>query len=265
MIIKLLGAIVFSLSLYVLYFCEQTAVNEHFRLIYWPAIFLTLVGPIGILMLSADVDQIKTLFGIFRHNSLSKIRKNLDQEYGYLRKLGNEYYAQGAKAFQQIETSISSPIHKTLERLAIRIPILDAYELLERDRDQLLARYEQCISLMTLGVRLAPSVGMLGTIIGMSQLLSQLKEPENIGTSMSVALLTTFYGLFFSLSIWTPLQNHLNRLLELKLKSFDQALHWLEILQKRKPAEYLENEWTGSGQIRNEGKGQSRILGEAQP
>jgi flagellar motor component MotA len=69
-----------------------------------------------------------------------------------------------------------------------------------------------------------------------------LKEPENIGSSMSVALVTTFYGLFFSLALWTPLQNHLNRLLDLKLRSFEQALHWLDLLQKRNPAAYLGDE-----------------------
>jgi chemotaxis protein MotA len=178
----------------------------------------------------------------FRHDSIGNARKNLDKEFSVLRKMGTDYYAVGAKAFDRQDFEVSPHIVRTLERLAIRVPIQDAYDLLERDRDQLIGRLEQSISLFTLGVRLAPSVGMLGTIIGMSQLLSHLKEPENIGSSMSVALVTTFYGLFFSLALWTPLQNHLNRLLDLKLRSFEQALHWLDLLQKRKPAAYLGDE-----------------------
>jgi chemotaxis protein MotA len=40
----------------------------------------------------------------------------------------------------------------------------------------------------------APAVGMLGTIIGLVQMLMQMTDPTAIGAPMAVALLTTFYG-----------------------------------------------------------------------
>jgi chemotaxis protein MotA len=248
MIVKLWGIVIFVSSLAFLYYFEQNAVTEHFHLLFWPAILLTLMGPIGLLLLSTDAEQLKSLVDFFRRDSISNARRNLDTESSVLRQLGTDYYALGAKAFHRQDFEVSPHLARTLERLAIRVPIQDAYDLLERDRDQLVARLEQSISLFTLGVRLAPSVGMLGTIIGMSQLLSHLKEPENIGASVSVALVTTFYGLFFSLALWTPLQNHLNRLLDLKIRSFEQGLHWLDLLQKRKPSAYLGDEGVFSSQ-----------------
>jgi chemotaxis protein MotA len=242
MILKFLGAVIFGFSLWVLYQFEQGASTSQFHLIFWPAIFLTLFGPIGLLLLSTDLEQLRSLRGFFFDESISVARRKLDQEFVLLRRLGTEYYARGPRAFEIPDVEISAHIHKLLERLAIRVPMVDAFDLFERDRDQLAARLEQSISQVTLGGRLAPSVGMLGTIIGMSQLLSHLKEPENVGASMSVALLTTFYGLFFSLALWIPLQHHLNRLLDLRMRSFDQALHWLELMQKRKPADYMDSE-----------------------
>ena len=44
----------------------------------------------------------------------------------------------------------------------------------------------------------APSFGMMGTLIGLVQMLRQLSNPENIGPAMAVALLTTFYGMLLS-------------------------------------------------------------------
>lgn len=40
----------------------------------------------------------------------------------------------------------------------------------------------------------APAFGMIGTLIGLVQMLANMSDPESIGPSMAVALLTTLYG-----------------------------------------------------------------------
>ena len=40
----------------------------------------------------------------------------------------------------------------------------------------------------------APAMGMIGTLIGLVQMLSNMSDPASIGPSMAVALLTTLYG-----------------------------------------------------------------------
>ena len=51
----------------------------------------------------------------------------------------------------------------------------------------------------------APAFGMLGTLIGLIQMLSKLDDPENIGPSMAVALLTTFYGSVLATDFFLPI------------------------------------------------------------
>ena len=41
---------------------------------------------------------------------------------------------------------------------------------------------------------LAPAFGMLGTLIGLIQMLGNLSDPDALGPGMAVALITTFYG-----------------------------------------------------------------------
>lgn len=55
----------------------------------------------------------------------------------------------------------------------------------------------------------APAFGMLGTLIGLIQMLSQLHDPSSIGPAMSIALLTTFYGSLLSTMIFLPIAGKL--------------------------------------------------------
>ncbi|MHC4423691.1 MAG: motility protein A [Planctomycetota bacterium] len=55
----------------------------------------------------------------------------------------------------------------------------------------------------------APAFGMIGTLIGLIQMLRSLESPESIGAGMAVALLTTFYGALTANLIFLPLAGKL--------------------------------------------------------
>jgi chemotaxis protein MotA len=57
----------------------------------------------------------------------------------------------------------------------------------------------------------APAMGLIGTLIGLVQMLGQLSEPQRIGPSMAVALLTTFYGAVIANMVCSPLAVKLER------------------------------------------------------
>jgi chemotaxis protein MotA len=55
----------------------------------------------------------------------------------------------------------------------------------------------------------APAFGMIGTLIGLVQMLRSLDSPESIGAGMAVALLTTFYGALTANLVFIPLAGKL--------------------------------------------------------
>ncbi len=55
----------------------------------------------------------------------------------------------------------------------------------------------------------APAFGMLGTLIGLVQMLQSLSDPTTLGPAMAVALLTTFYGSLLSSLIFLPISGKL--------------------------------------------------------
>jgi chemotaxis protein MotA len=54
-------------------------------------------------------------------------------------------------------------------------------------------------------------MGLIGTLIGLVQMLGSLEDTSTIGPAMAVALLTTFYGAILSYMIFTPLASKLER------------------------------------------------------
>jgi chemotaxis protein MotA len=55
----------------------------------------------------------------------------------------------------------------------------------------------------------APAFGMIGTLIGLVQMLRQLEDPSMIGVGMATALLTTFYGALLANLLFIPLAGKL--------------------------------------------------------
>lgn len=56
---------------------------------------------------------------------------------------------------------------------------------------------------------LAPAFGMLGTLIGLIQMLRNLEDPSTIGSGMAVALVTTFYGSLLANVLFIPIASKL--------------------------------------------------------
>lgn len=55
----------------------------------------------------------------------------------------------------------------------------------------------------------APSFGMIGTLIGLVQMLTRLDDPASLGPAMALALTTTFYGIIMSTLIFLPIAGKL--------------------------------------------------------
>ena len=61
------------------------------------------------------------------------------------------------------------------------------------------------VSLLDKGARIAPALGLLGTVIGLIEVLQSLDDPASIGPAMSLALMTTAFGSVLGSLVFTPL------------------------------------------------------------
>lgn len=65
----------------------------------------------------------------------------------------------------------------------------------------------------------APAFGMVGTVIGLVNMLGNLTSPEELGSGMALALLTTLYGSVFANLFFLPMAERLEKLHETEMSS----------------------------------------------
>ncbi|MDR1858075.1 MAG: MotA/TolQ/ExbB proton channel family protein [Treponema sp.] len=77
-------------------------------------------------------------------------------------------------------------------------------DLMELELSQMQARHANKIGLVNMWVVLSPGLGMLGTVVGLVNMLSNLDDKASIGPNMALALITTLYGSVFANQIFAP-------------------------------------------------------------
>jgi len=65
---------------------------------------------------------------------------------------------------------------------------------------------------------MAPAFGMIGTLVGLVQMLQNLNDPSKIGGGMATALLTTLYGAMAANMVCIPLAG------KLEVRALEEAL-----------------------------------------
>lgn len=88
-------------------------------------------------------------------------------------------------------------------------------ELIEQimltDLDNLVERHETGKFIFDTIGKYAPAMGMIGTLIGLVAMLSDLSDPASIGKGLAVALLTTLYGSIIANAVAGPIADRLSK------------------------------------------------------
>lgn len=90
--------------------------------------------------------------------------------------------------------------------------------ILETDISFLEERHKAGAQMFESMALFAPAFGLVGTLIGLIQMLGKLEDPGTIGPAMAVALLTTFYGSVLANLIFLPVAG------KLKVRSAEEIL-----------------------------------------
>lgn len=92
-------------------------------------------------------------------------------------------------------------------------------------------RHQVAISYFKTMAGYAPTMGMVGTVIGLVNMLANLNDPSQLGKGMSLALLTTLYGVLFANLAFAPVAEKLTRANSAELSALDLALDGILAVQ----------------------------------
>ena len=82
--------------------------------------------------------------------------------------------------------------------------------ILEKDVAMASERHKLGASIFKSMADVAPAMGMIGTLVGLVAMLSNMDDPKSIGPAMAVALLTTLYGAIMANMVGIPISEKLN-------------------------------------------------------
>jgi chemotaxis protein MotA len=82
--------------------------------------------------------------------------------------------------------------------------------ILSKDLDLTLKRHRDGQAIFKAIGEVAPAMGMIGTLIGLVQMLGSMSDPKQIAPAMAIALLTTLYGAMIANVIAIPIADKLS-------------------------------------------------------
>lgn len=97
-------------------------------------------------------------------------------------------------------------------------------DILDTEMDIMKERHQLGAEIFATMGAFAPALGMIGTLIGLVQMLQSMDDPNSIGPAMAVALLTTFYGSVLANLVFMPISG------KLKTRSKEES-HMMEIMR----------------------------------
>ncbi len=172
-----------------------------------PSLLVVVGGTIGAVMMKFTLGQFLGAFKVALKGFLTKMDKPEDLIEQSV-EMANEARKGGLLALEGKETPN--------EFMAKGIQLMvDGHEpevirqTLVTEMNLTIARHEVGKKIFTSMGDTAPAMGMIGTLIGLVQMLSNMSDPKSIGPAMAVAPLTTLYGAMIANIFALPLADKL--------------------------------------------------------
>jgi chemotaxis protein MotA len=102
-------------------------------------------------------------------------------------------------------------IGKAITMIGDGFAVEEMERVMRREMDEMIHRHRKAASVLRKAAEIAPAMGLIGTLIGLVQMLGSLDDPAAIGPNMAVALITTFYGAVLANMVFAPLAAKLER------------------------------------------------------
>ncbi len=107
----------------------------------------------------------------------------------------------------------------------------DLREMLELDLERMGARHRDGAGFYSTAAGMAPAMGMVGTVIGLVDMLGNLDDPSTLGPAMAVAFLTTLWGAFIANYFFQPIAARLKSLAANEMASKELILEGILSIQ----------------------------------
>jgi|CXWL01.1.fsa_nt_gi chemotaxis protein MotA len=169
-----------------------------------PSILIVFGGSIGAAMICFPIKSIigmpRVMMKVFRSTPVD-VKGMIVQ----IVSLAETARRDGLLALEGRLEEVTNPFIKLGIQLAVdgtRPEVIE--DILRTEIDAISGRHREGKAVMDQLGRFAPAYGMIGTLLGLIMMLSNMADPSGIGSGMAVALITTLYGAVASNVVFMP-------------------------------------------------------------
>lgn len=182
-----------------------------------PAILLVFVGSGGVALASGLLKDATSIPALLKTALLAKPHE-ADETIKQVVKFAETARREGLLALEEASRTIEDPFLKKGIELAVDgTDPEELREILEADVMAMKARHKAGAKFFTDMGAYAPTLGIIGTVLGLVHVLENLSEPEKLGHLIAGAFLATLWGVMSANLMWLPIGSKLKRVSEIEV------------------------------------------------
>jgi chemotaxis protein MotA len=190
-----------------------------------PSVLLVIFGTFAILAVGFPFAHMKNAVKVFK-KCIKTEPRSPEQVLQLMREMSSRARREGVLVLEDMASEQEDEFLKKGIQMVVDGHDPSAIEeVLYNEVDKISERHKSGADFFEQFGTFAPAMGMIGTLIGLVQMLQNLDDPSAIGPAMAVALLTTFYGAVLANVIALPLAN------KLKIRSSEELAEKMLVVQ----------------------------------
>jgi len=205
----------------------------------WPSLGIVLGGTLAATFLSYPLKEVFRVFSLMAtvmRNERMYTHNDIDE----LVRISKLWINGDLHAVERALENVTNPFLRTGVQLVIdQTSEDDILDLMQWRISRLRAREAAEAQLFRVMANFAPAFGMLGTLVGLINLMSLLGggDMRAIGQQLAVALMTTFYGILLANLVFKPVAVKLERRTETRVVLMNMVLQGISMMcERRSPA-----------------------------
>lgn len=183
-----------------------------------PAMLLVIGGTLGAAMASGLMKDFTSFGGSLKHALMSKPEPP-DETIAQMVEFAERARREGLLALEETAKSVDDPfLRKGIELAVDGTDPEELREILENDIAALRADQKSGAKFFENMGGFAPTLGIIGTVLGLVHVLQNLSEPGKLGGLIAGAFVATLWGVMSANIIWLPVANKLKRVAEIDVR-----------------------------------------------
>jgi chemotaxis protein MotA len=172
-----------------------------------PSVLVVIGGTIGATLVKNPLQTVLRTFSVIGNAFFARLPSPSALNERII-ELAKEARKNGVLALENVDVEYEF-LAKGVTMAVDGIDLENIRAVMESDVRSTISRHRNGRSILEGMGAAAPAFGMIGTLIGLVQMLAKLDDPSSIGPSMAVALLTTLYGAVLANVVFLPLAGKL--------------------------------------------------------